>query len=617
MEGGVEGKVKEGEGDGRVKTEEERAMAESEAKAAAIKRAKKLMLPKDLPAKYDHAQWRAKHGKDAGTAELQPYHRAKLRALLTSLLQEHLYSAASGPVSVLLQAHTREDVYQNRDLHYFWAAMEVLRQADPGKSNIKKIKRLYRILQRKQLNQVSRGNIQLELAIYLMSLGDLDSYEASYNEIRPIVDVPPFRDDPVVNLCHGYTLHRLWHDRVVQDVEKQFVQDLGARPQHGVDRGDYEEGGGDNDFMDVDVRGEEDSMMGTLVVRQTSGTDMNSGEMTGDMPFNSQGDLRGFYEEDEQGAEVDDFWKTAVVRWSPDLDRRLFPVRLPQTRTKHLYIVPMDNGRTRDAHSSAIKYLKRALSLAPDMTPALLPLVQLLLAAGDVRGALEEIEKCCSTPHLLPLSIKALLLESVDSKSTSQLAKCYETILDVNPSSSLSLDRLVQLHSSGKYRTEALVECIAVHLDVTRGLLEVWQQLAACLSHLSQRQEEGFGTFGQPQDEDSEEMEKDGGAEDAPYQIWKKKVWDDRKSWWRHKHFHEKSINSEQRVDGDWKRIAYKAACSVHILGVGNVYEVEVSQALSTFREENLFSLVNAHSLNLNVRFADNLCSMDSDSSHM
>lgn len=32
--------------------------------------------------------------------------------------------------------------------------MEVLRQVDPGKSNIKKIKRLYRILQRKQLNQV-------------------------------------------------------------------------------------------------------------------------------------------------------------------------------------------------------------------------------------------------------------------------------------------------------------------------------------------------------------------------------------------------------------------------------------------------------------------------------
>lgn len=134
--------------------------------------------------------------------------------------------------------------------------------------------------------------------------------------------MPPFRDDPVVNLCHGYTLHRLWHDRVVQDVEKQFVQDLGARPQHGVDQDDYEEGGGDNDYMDVDVHGEEDNMMGAMVVRQTSGADMDSADMfrdAGDMPFNSQGDLRGFYEEDDQGGEVDDFWKTAVVRWSPGL----------------------------------------------------------------------------------------------------------------------------------------------------------------------------------------------------------------------------------------------------------------------------------------------------------
>lgn len=65
---------------------------------------------------------------------------------------------------------------------------------------------------------------------------------------------------------------------------------------------------------------------------------------------------------------------------SADLDRRLFPVRLPQTRTKHLYKVPMDNGRTRDAHSSAIKYLRRALLLASDMTPALLPLVQVIIS---------------------------------------------------------------------------------------------------------------------------------------------------------------------------------------------------------------------------------------------
>jgi hypothetical protein len=55
----------------------------------------------------------------------------------------------------------------------------------------------------------------------------------------------------------------------------------------------------------------------------------------------------------------------------------------------------------------------------------------------------------------------------------------------------------------------------------------------------------------------------------------------------------------------------------VHILGVRNVYEVAVSQSLSTSREDSLVSLVNAHSLNLHVRLAENLGGMDSDSSHL
>lgn len=68
---------------------------------------------------------------------------------------------------------------------------------------------------------------------------------------------------------------------------------------------------------------------------------------------------------------------------------------------------------------------------------------------------------------------------------------------------------------------------------------------------------------------------------------------------------------------GDWNRIAYKAACSVHILGAGNAYQVSVSQALTTFRADSLLSVVNAQRLNLHVRAADNLHNMDSDSSHM
>ncbi len=52
---------------------------------------------------------------------------------------------------------------------------------------------------------------------------------------------------------------------------------------------------------------------------------------------------------------------------------------LPQPKTTSVYMVPMVSGRTRDAHGNAIKYLRQARTLAANMTPALLPLVQVTL----------------------------------------------------------------------------------------------------------------------------------------------------------------------------------------------------------------------------------------------
>ena len=41
----------------------------------------------------------------------------------------------------------------------------------------------------------------------------------------------------------------LWYDWAIQKVNRHFVQDLGARTQHGVDREDYEHGNGENDTI--------------------------------------------------------------------------------------------------------------------------------------------------------------------------------------------------------------------------------------------------------------------------------------------------------------------------------------------------------------------------------
>ena len=44
-------------------------------------------------------------------------------------------------------------------------------------------------------------------------------------------------------------MQSLWYDRALQEVEKHFVHDIGARPQHGANQEDYEEGGVENDAI--------------------------------------------------------------------------------------------------------------------------------------------------------------------------------------------------------------------------------------------------------------------------------------------------------------------------------------------------------------------------------
>ena len=142
-----------------------------------------------------------------------------------------------------------------------------------------------------------------------------------WEDCDSIIDVPPFRDDPAINLCHGYTLHRLWYDRAVQEVEKHFVQDLGARPQHGADREDYEEGGGENDTY-MDIQNFDENWLGSMVSGQPDDLDFGLSEDmealdVGGRHLGSQGTQRGFYEDDEEEYELDDFWTRAVVRWTP------------------------------------------------------------------------------------------------------------------------------------------------------------------------------------------------------------------------------------------------------------------------------------------------------------
>ncbi|CAM6093988.1 unnamed protein product [Calypogeia fissa] len=82
-----------------------------------------------------------------------------------------------------------------------------------------------------------------------------------------------------------------------------------------------------------------------------------------------------------------------------ELDPQLFPIQVHRDVDQKHYMVPMSDGRTRDLHSAAVKHLKQALAIAPDILPALLPLVQLLLAVHDIKGAVDTIDKCSQVTY--------------------------------------------------------------------------------------------------------------------------------------------------------------------------------------------------------------------------
>jgi hypothetical protein len=87
----------------------------------ALKRAAKLLLPRAVKTRAGRGkEWSRRHGDDAGTTDLLPYHRKKLRALLQALLRQHDFSTAAGVVSALLGAGNVSDQKFERDFAYYW-----------------------------------------------------------------------------------------------------------------------------------------------------------------------------------------------------------------------------------------------------------------------------------------------------------------------------------------------------------------------------------------------------------------------------------------------------------------------------------------------------------------
>ena len=105
----------------------------------------------------------------------------------------------------------------------------------------------------------------------------------------------------------------LWYNQAIQEVEKHFVHDLGAKPQHGVDWEDYEEGSGENDtIMDLQNFRNIENWLGSLVGGQPDDLDFGLSEdmealHVGGRHLENHAIQCGLYEVDVEEHELDDF----------------------------------------------------------------------------------------------------------------------------------------------------------------------------------------------------------------------------------------------------------------------------------------------------------------------
>ena len=83
------------------------------------------------------------------------------------------------------------------------------------------------------------------------------------------------------DLSKLHTYVKVMYDRAVQQIEKHFVHDFGARPQRGTYKKDYEEGDGETDTnMDLHNFGDDENWLGSLVGGQLDDLDYGSSEAT-------------------------------------------------------------------------------------------------------------------------------------------------------------------------------------------------------------------------------------------------------------------------------------------------------------------------------------------------
>ncbi|PKI56256.1 hypothetical protein CRG98_023275 [Punica granatum] len=566
-----------------------------------------------------------------GSKDVRTENWQRLWFLLHRLVRQQNWAEASGVLSVLLKATSRDRSPDNNRIKYS-VLMEILDHVAGDRFNFTRIKHIFdvwmrRIGSRRKCSIQDRLAVHLEFILFCLIHGNIsEAHQASI----PITQESEMESYPMANVVVGLVNYQLWYSSIPKSMQRIDVEQLHSTLQmvmvderfgslagnteghtalYSREANSHFQYDSDSSVM-MDKRLSRHSLSGRL------SEDMGKVEDLNEEPQLHNAQSHGFYinsteSEGSLSNDAKNAHRASVLPNLGALDPCVFPIRLPQNIEDIEELIELHRGILNDYYKDAVKYLQLALNSSPPGSDALLPLIQLLLIGGQVNEAFNVLENVCEKSETaFPFRLRAILLEHLDGRNYALLSSGYEHILKKDPTCRHSISRLVSMHQLGKYSVESLVEMIALHLDATNVEHSIWQELAMCFLKLTQQEEDCLSVCLN-------------GGESGPQQRYSDrmivipkiftvgnsgKAWRFRCRWWIRRYF-SGSILKSDIATGDRQLLTNKAACAAHMYGQQFEYVSRTSDVLDQKEDREVSLFLQQHkqnSLGLHLYFQQN-----------
>uniref|UniRef100_A0A7N0ZR57 Uncharacterized protein n=1 Tax=Kalanchoe fedtschenkoi TaxID=63787 RepID=A0A7N0ZR57_KALFE len=538
-----------------------------------------------------------------GNQKVRAHNRSKLFSVLRKLVRQQNWKEASGVLSLVLRATSKDMCPRNNRLKY-WTAMELVKRCK--RDRVVEIDRFFNVWMKKFKNSTTSVldesiALQLDFILFLLNVGEESSAIVAAKDLQQMRN---YASNPLSNVILGLTYYQSWYSSLPSEerLTKADIFDTLVESDHSGPKFDslmrYSIGcsiAANNEPEDQEHYDSETSVMiNKEVLHEATGSPCEGrlAEAAADsereifsQPFQSQGfylDSDNSSPENSEEAINYHINEHISIFATQGLDRWLLPLRLPTLKGPKDFSRFKSQAEHKD-YVRAVEHLCRALHSKPPVPAALVPLVQLLLLGDQVGKALQELEKFLSNSGTaLGFRLKASILEHFDHNNYADQIFSYECLMKKDPTCSHALGKLITLHHEGEYDSDSLIEMIALHLDATYPDYLPWKEFAICFFELTRFEEDRLSVC-----QDGNQHEQVQGVTTRIPKIFKDpklaKSWIFRCKWWLNRHFGKKMVQEEIRV-GHLELLAYKAACASHMYGRDFEY---VQKAHSFLANEN------------------------------